>query len=259
LAAADLAIFEYTVPKDLPPVNSLLVMPPAADPVFDFTTTAAAPLQIAGWRNTDPLTDSVNFRLLALNQAELFGVHPWMAPVISGDQGALLLQGDRADHRYLAAGFNPFPYLGRRNLPMSVLTLNLLGYLAGLGASGRSYQTGEPWLVPAGVERIVMPSGHAVRAAPGTLFTGAAFQGLYRLEGGGAKTLRAVNLDNLTVSDLENAPPLKLEPRRGGEVEAAPVLEQRPLSSLLLAIILGLAALEAFAVYRRRRRISLAA
>jgi Aerotolerance regulator N-terminal len=255
LQSADLAIFEYSAPKELPPVNALLVMPPPGDPVFGFQTAPANAPQIAGWRKTDPLTDSVNFRLLDLRAGQFFGVHPWMGAVVSGQGGALLVEGTRAGHRYVATGFNPFPYLGRRNLPMSVLTLNILSYLAGLGTSTGGYRTGQPWLVPAGVEKIVLPSGKTVRATPGTLFTEVAAQGVYELVGpGGAKTPRAVNLDNLTVSDLEHSPPLAVE--TGAAAAASEVtVEKFSLSAWLLAAIIALLALEAMIVYRRRRRL----
>src|SRR5579863_9200451 len=64
LANFDLAIFEYTVPKELPAVNTLLVMPPPGDPVFGFSANSAPRVEVAGWPTTDPLTDEVNFRLL---------------------------------------------------------------------------------------------------------------------------------------------------------------------------------------------------
>jgi len=34
LAISDLAIFEYATPKEIPAVNTMLVMPPPGDPVF---------------------------------------------------------------------------------------------------------------------------------------------------------------------------------------------------------------------------------
>jgi hypothetical protein len=254
LAAADLAIFEYTVPKDLPPVNSLLVMPPAGDPVFDFTTTAASPLQIAGWRDTDPLTDSVNFRLLNLQRGAYLAQNRWMSAVVSGDGGALLLRGERGGHRFVATGFNPFPYLGRRNLPMSVLTLNALGYLAGLGQSSAGFRTGQPWLVPAGVTRVILPSGQKRRTTPGTLFTDVDQQGVYELEtSDGSRTPRAINLADLGISDLQNLPQLRVEPTRGAE--AQPANEKSSLSSQLIVAIIALLALEALIAYRRRRRV----
>ena len=253
LANFDLAIFEYATPKELPGVNTMLVMPPPGDPVFGLTVTPAAKVEIAGWRTTDTLTDSVNFRMLSLRGGEYFGTHPWMSQVVGGDGGAILLKGERGAHRFVATGFNPFPYLGKRNLPMSVLTLNAISYLAGLGGSSSGYRTGQPWLAPAGVERVIVPSGRKVRARPGTLFTDVSEQGVYELVGaGGAETPRAVNLADLTASDLSSAPLLRVEAPSSGSA-AEPVMEKSSLSDYLLLAIIALTALEALIVYRRRR------
>jgi hypothetical protein len=258
LGSFDLTIFEYAAPKDLPGVNSMLVMPPPNDPVFGFTVAPTAKVEIAGWRTTDSLTDSVNFRLLSLRGGEYFGAHPWMSQVVGGDRGALMLKGERGGHRFVATGFNPFPYLGRRNLPMSVLTLNAISYLAGLGASSAGYRTGQPWLVPAGVERVLLPSGKNVAARPGTLFTDVSEQGVYELIGrGGARTPRAVNLADLTESDLSSAPLLKVEAPSPSSA-APPVLEKTSLADYVLFAIIELTALEALIVYRRRRAVEAA-
>jgi hypothetical protein len=257
LANFDLAIFEYATPKEIPAVNTMLVMPPPGDPVFGLTVTPTAKVEIAGWRTTDTLTDSVNFRLLSLHGGEYFGTHPWMSQVVGGDGGALLLKGERGAHRFVATGFNPFPYLGKRNLPMSVLTLNAISYLAGLGGSSSGYRTGQPWLVPAGVERVVLPSGKKKAAHPGTLFSDVSEQGVYELVGaGGTQTPRAVNLADLSESDLSSSPLLKVEAANSGSV--APLMEKSSLSDYLLFAIIALAALEALIVYRRRRVVEAA-
>jgi len=249
----DLAIFEYATPREIPDVNTMLVMPPPGDPVFGLTVTPTSKVRIAGWRTADTLTDSVNFRLLNLRGGEYFGTHPWMSEVVGGDGGAILLNGERGAHRFVATGFNPFPYLGRGNLPMSVLTLNAISYLAGLGASSSGYRTGQPWLAPAGVERVILPSGSAVAAHPGTLFTAVSEQGVYELVGpGGVKTPRAVNLADLTESDLSSSAPLKVEAANSGSA-AAPLMEKSSLGDYILAVIIALTALEALIVYRRRR------
>jgi len=120
----DLAIFEFAAPKELPTVNSMLVMPPGGDPVFGFNATSVPAVQITQWSPIDPLSDAVNFRLLNIRQAEVFGSHPWMESTVDGAGGSLLLHGERQGHRFIATGFNPFPYLGKRNLPMSIVTLN---------------------------------------------------------------------------------------------------------------------------------------
>ena len=254
----DLAIFEYATPKELPAVNTMLVMPPPGDPVFGLTVTPTAKVEIAGWHTTDTLTDSVNFRLLSLRGGEYFGTHPWMSQVVGGDGGALLLKGERGAHRFVATGFNPFPYLGRRNLPMSILTLNAISYLAGLGSTSSGYRTGQPWLVPAGVDRVILPSGKKKTAHPGTLFTDVSEQGVYELVGpGDAQTPRAVNLANLTESDLSSSPLLKVEVRKFRSA-AAPVMEKSSLSDYVLFAIIALTALEALVVYRRRRIVEAA-
>jgi hypothetical protein len=248
----DLAIFEFAAPKELPTVNSMLVMPPAGDPVFGFSAASVEPVQITRWSPIDPLSDAVNFRLLNIRQGEVFASHPWMESTVDGAGGSLLLRGERQGHRFLATGFNPFPYLGKRNLPMSILTLNALGYLAGVGANSGGYRTGEPWLVPAGVHDVVLPSGNDVPAKPGTLFTEVAADGIYKLIGpGNLETLRAVNLADLTTSDFENVPPLKIE--SASSATPAALSEKSPLTAYVLAAILALLALEAMLLYRRRR------
>ncbi len=254
LASADLAIFEYAVPKEMPPVNTLLVMPPPGDPLFGFNIQPAARVEITGWPPTGPLTDSVNFRLLNLRAGEYLGQHPWLRAIVTGSGGALILAGKRAGHRFVALGFNPFPYLGRQNLPMSVLTLNSLSYLAGFGAETAGYHTGDPWIVPAGVTGIVPPGGRQIKVTPGMLFTGANFPGLYQLiSSDGAKSLRAANLANLRASDLENTPALKIETSGSGAVaEVAP--RRAPLTNDFILAIVALVILEALVAYRRRRR-----
>jgi hypothetical protein len=253
LANADLAIFEYTAPKELPAANALIVMPPLGDPVFNLSARQAAQVEITGWPSTGALTDEVNFRLLNMRSGEYFGEHPWMRTVVSGSGGGLMMAGERQGHRYVATGFNPFPYLGRRNLPMSILTLNMLSYLAGLGAHTAGFRTGQPWVVPAGVTRIILPSGRGETVTPGEQFSRTNEQGIYMLVGaGGVKTARAVNLADLTASDLENAAPIRIA-AVSGSAAAGESAVRTPLTPWIIATILALIVIEAPLVYKRRR------
>ena len=255
LANFDLAIFEYTVPKELPTVNTLLVMPPPGDPVFNFAALSAPRVEIAGWPTTDALTNEVNFRLLNFREGEYLGQHPWMQAVVTGNGGGLMLSGSRQGHRFVAAGFNPFPYLGRQNLPMSILTLNVLGSLAGFGAQTGGYRTGEPWMVPAGVTAIALPSRRREAAQAGSLFTAVDRQGIYELiETNGQNSLRAVNLADLTASDLTNTPPVSIPAAAASAVPASSTV-RAPLAAYLLATIIALIVVESLLVYRRRRAI----
>ena len=252
LETVDLAIFEYAVPKEFPAVNSLLVMPPPGDPVFNFSVQTAPRLDLTGWPPIDPLTDGVNFHLLNVRSGQYFGIHPWMRPVIGGGGGALMLAANRQGHRFIATGFNPLPYLGRANLPMSILTLNMLGYLAGFGAPGTALRTGQPWMIPAGVSQIALPSGRKETVHAGQPFSSATMQGIYTLiAADGARTMRAVNLSDLATSDLENAPPLKV--RTGPLAASEPVVMKTSLTPYLLATIMLLLVFESLLVYSRRR------
>jgi hypothetical protein len=251
LETADLAIFEYAVPKELPAVNSLLVMPPAGDPIFNFSVRSAPRLDLTGWPPIDPLTDGVNFHLLNLRSGQYFAMHPWMRPVVGGGGGALMLAANRQGHRFIATGFNPLPYLGRGNLPMSILTLNMLGYLAGLGAQGTALRTGEPWLIPAGVRQVVLPSGRKEIVHAGEPFSFSAMQGIYTLIGAGDATTRAVNLADFATSDLENVPPFKIKTGPAGETEQA--VTKTSLTPYLLAAIISLLVIESLLVYSQRR------
>jgi len=252
-ATADLLIFEYGVPKELPAANAMLVMPPGGDNVFGLRLLPGATTQITDWRSPDPLTDAVNFRLLSLRQPESFAVHPWMQSVVNSNLGSLIMEGSHEGHRYVMLGFNPFPYLGKRNLPMSVLTLNILSYLSGFGSEDAGYRTGEPWIVPAGVSEIVTPSGKKVRVEPGIPFTADVEQGIYQLIGPGSqKRLRAVNLADLNQSNLENPAAIKLDIPAGGG-PPPDFSERQTFTPYLLGAILILAACEALFTYRRRR------
>ena len=248
----DLAIFEYTTPKELPIVNTLLVMPPPGDPVFNIAAQPAGRIEVAGWPTTDLLTDGVNFRLLNFRSGEYLGQHSWMQTVVTGNGGGLILAGSRNGHRFVATGFNPFPYLGRQNLPMSILTLNMLGYLAGFGAQSGGYRTGEPWMVPAAVRAIVMPSGRKEAVQPGALFSAVNTQGIYQMIGAnGQKTLRAVNLADLPASDLANIPPISIASAASGTVPTSSIV-RAPLAAFILAAIFLLIVIESLLVYRRR-------
>jgi hypothetical protein len=175
-----------------------------------------------------------------------------MRTVIAGADGGLLLTGERGGHRFVATGFNPFPYLGRQNLPMSILTLNMLGHLAGFGSQTGIFRTGEPWIVPAGVSTIVLPSGKKLPTTAGAVFTATDEQGVYRLEGPANASTRAVNLFNLNASDLENLAPLKVEAPSAAAPTTAPAVRQ-PLAAYLLIAILALLTLEGLMVYRARK------
>jgi Aerotolerance regulator N-terminal len=251
LANYDVVVFEYTLPKQLPTVPSLLVMPPPGDQVFQFSVESAPQAVITEWPAIDPLTDGVNFRLLNIRAGEYIRQHPWLQTAVSGSGGGLILSGQREAHRVVAMGFNPLPYLGKRNLPMSILTLNVLGYISGFGAHAGGFHTGEPWTIPAGITSVTLPSGRNITVMPGALFDATDAQGIYYLNGAKGRTARAVNLNDLAASDLLTVAPISVASANSGGPSSAIV--HAPLTPYILAAILFLIVFESLLVYRRRR------
>ena len=86
-------------------------------------------------------------------------------------KGPLVFAHERQGVRYLALGFDPLPYLGRDNLPMSIFTLNLLDWFFE-SSGGKSQATGEP--IPLGTSRsddvIVTPRAQKIPLSRAELF-----------------------------------------------------------------------------------------
>ncbi|NIO09425.1 MAG: hypothetical protein GTO40_16035 [Deltaproteobacteria bacterium] len=124
----------------------------------------------------------------------------------------------RNGFRYLVLGFDPFPYLGRSNLPMSVFTLNVLNWFFG-GNGAFTTLTGEPLRLP-GHPRATLrgPEGVRVETDEGsTRFTDTFYQGIYRLGEGQNEQLRAVNFDDARESNLAESRELKMVSAEKGQ------------------------------------------
>ena len=114
------------------------------------------------------------------------------------NKGALVFAHERQGVRYLTLGFDPLPYLGRSNLPMSIFTLNLLDWF--FASSGAQTQaTGEP--IPLGTSRgddvVVTPKAQKI-ALPGgqNYFSGTYFQGIYQVTRGRDRQIFSRNLQD---------------------------------------------------------------
>jgi hypothetical protein len=135
--------------------------------------------------------------------------------IIESPNGPLAFAVERQGVRYLALGFDPFPYLGREHLPMSIFTLNLLDWFLVSGAVSQA--TGEPIALGAlkPGDLMITPKGEKISLKAGyDTFTGTFYQGIYQLDRGNRRELLARNLQDSSESDLRAAAPIEL---RGGE------------------------------------------
>jgi len=126
--------------------------------------------------------------------------------VVEISQGPIALAIDRTSTRQLILGFDPFPYLGRDNLPMSIFTLNLIDwFFKEGGADGRA--TGESLTLGTSgdAKTIVTPKGkQTLTGREQAVFTQTYYQGIYRVARGSEQEMIAVNLQDSGESDLRS-------------------------------------------------------
>src|SRR5712692_7435019 len=237
----NLEIFHFAFPAVLPQNPALFVLPPENNPLADLEKPISRPV-ISSWREPHPLTRYVNFTLFRPSYARPLKPQAAGESVIESPQGSLALATERENIRYLVLGFDPFPYLGRENLPVSIFTLNFLDwFFENVGKIGTA--TGEP--VPlSGVQQgdwIVTPKGERISLKPGARAFPATFtQGIYQLSRGGEKDLFTANLGDTNESDLRAPSPIEIHGENSSPTTASALFSFWPyllLASLLLLLI----------------------
>jgi hypothetical protein len=238
-----LEIFHYAAPAVLPEANALLILPPKENPLARVGPASSRPL-VSGWREPHPLTRYVNFALFRPAYARPLKLGRFGEAILQSPDGPLAVALEKKNFRYLALGFDPFPFLGRQNLPMSIFTVNLLDWL-GESQAGNAGTTGEPLhgrlragdvLVAPGGEKITLQAGPAS-------FSRTHFQGVYQAGDGAAKKFFAVNFNDARESDLRDPAAIQLRAAPGASARRSSVASIWPF---LLIVSLALLLLEWF-------------
>ncbi|HET8562625.1 MAG TPA: BatA domain-containing protein, partial [Candidatus Binatia bacterium] len=215
-----LEIFHYAAPAAVPANNALFVLPPDNNPLVALEKATARSV-ISGWREGHPLTRYVNFALFRPTYARALKPRGAGQSIIESPEGPLVIALERQEFRYLILGFEPFPYLGKDNLPVSIFTLNLLDWFS-QRSGAQDKATGEPLTFSAALagEMLVTPKGEKRTLKVGAnTFPATYFQGIYQMDRGrGKRELFAVNLHDINESDLREPVPIELR-ATGGSVE----------------------------------------
>ncbi|MSP37541.1 MAG: hypothetical protein EXR70_03520 [Deltaproteobacteria bacterium] len=209
-SAYGLEIFHFATPAALPRNPTLFILPPQNNSLVDLGAPVAN-VNVSNWREPHTLTRYVNFSLFRPAYARPLKPESAGDVVIESPNGALAFTNERNGVRYLTLGFDPLPYLGRENLPMSIFTLNLLDWFFDAGMKSRA--TGEPLalgkIVPG--DLLISPKGESIALTPGYDYFAATFyQGLYERRRGGEKELSARNFQDQSESDLRAPAPIDL-------------------------------------------------
>jgi hypothetical protein len=161
---------------------------------------------------------------------------------VESPEGPLVFAAQHHGIRHLVLGFDPFPYLGRQNLPMSILTLNVLDWFFE-NSGARSRGTGEALFFSAARQGdlIVSPRGDKITLkSTATSFAQTFYQGVYQLNRGRDKELFAVNLQDANESDLHRASPIEFHDRIGANQKASTFFAFWPyllVAALLLSVV----------------------
>jgi hypothetical protein len=235
--AYDLEIFHYASPERPPEVPALFILPPESSSLVDLGEPLSN-TQISGWREPHRLTRYVNFSLLRPTFARPLRPQTAGQVIIEAAGGALAFAAEQRGIRYLTLGFDPLPYLGRGNLPMSIFTLNLLDWFLESGG-GHDQGTGEPIPASSG-DSVTAPSGAKLSRGGAGSFPDTFEQGIYRRSDGSTTQLFARNLDALGESDLRRNAPIELRGQTGGGTGSPSVLFSFWPYLLLAALLLFL-------------------
>jgi hypothetical protein len=254
-----LELFHFAAPAALPHNPAWFILPPDRSGLVHLREPAAD-LTVTGWREGHPITRYVNFSLLRPRYARALSPQVAGETIVQSAAGSLLFAATKNSVPYLVLGFDPFPYLGRANLPMSILTINIIDWFFA-SYRGRDHATGEPIAVngPRFGDRVITPTGETVSLRPGASnFPATLYQGIYRLRLQTDQSLVAVNLRDVNESDLRRPAAIELRGQSDATTGKTVLL---PSWSYFLLASFGLLLLEWFinprmTRYRFRRGIS---
>ena len=239
-----LEIFHLSAPAILPASASMLVLPPEKNPLVQLGTPITR-VVISGWRESHPLSRYVNFPLFRPSYARPLKPQTPGEPILESPEGILAFATQKAGVRHLVLGFDPFPYLGRDNLPMSIFTLNFLDWF--IEAAGvKSQLTGAPLALRQSKNDVVVinPKGEKISVKAGsTTFSETVFQGIYEIRGANNRNLYAINYHDPGESNLREAKQIELQGTDGSRNSRSTLFSFWPyllMLSLLLFVVEGL-------------------
>jgi len=206
-----LEIFHLAAPRELPQNNALFILPPEDNPIV-LLGAPEADVGVSSWSGIHPVTRYVNVPMLRPRYTRPLAPKVPAHSILDGPSGSLAVVFERNGFRYAVLGFDPLPFLGRQNLPMSIFTLNLLGWLRD-GTAAANQATGAPLNLASEVRREVLTPARTDPAADSTApeELPVLFQGVYERFRNGNRELVAVNFDAPAESDLLNPGEVVLE------------------------------------------------
>lgn len=208
---AALVVFEGFLPPTLPPTPVLIVNPPVGS--WLASARVGRPSFAVSVDPESALVAGVDLGAAEFARVAQLSVPSWAAPVVTGLDGPLILEGERDGRRVVVFGFDP----GASNLPKLVafpaLVANAVEWM--LAGPDGATTAGATVRLPSGLQGdLVGPDGRRQPAAPLALTSATERAGLYQVRrlGTDPLTLFAVNVADERESDIAPRQPAVGEP-----------------------------------------------
>ena len=154
-----LLLYHRSSPSFVPPVPTLLVLPPESNPLFPAHTSPVKP-RVTSWSSTSPITRYLKVPLLEPGNALYFDLPVWGQAIVSTERGPLIAAGETGGVRIAASGMELLPFEGGSTPVLSILTLNVIQWLQGESNLLSGFKTGAALRLESGKSWIIRkPNG----------------------------------------------------------------------------------------------------
>lgn len=228
---APAVIFHRFQPAELPGMNAMFVLPSGQGAVA--AGVAVPEAEVTRWDNGHPILSYLNVPMLSLRAVTPLRLPEWGREMIVTSAGLAAFAGELRGSRYVALGFELFPYEGKRSPLLSVLTLNALQWLSRGGSGFHEVGTAIP--VGRGTREVrVRSSGESLVIPSGAAEVRVGEPGLADIIGSaGERSVVAVNFLSEAESNLAAQGPVTISAAGGGGEMESSSDSKRFLSGLL--------------------------
>jgi hypothetical protein len=138
LDGVDFVIFHKVVPDSFPKVNSLFVSPDKDGSFFELgpeKNRSEKAIEVTSWDEINSITSYLKMPILKFSAVTPLLPRLGASAVVTSNAGPIILSLEKENARYVATGFEMFPYAAGKSPALSILSLNIFKWLSGHGVS----------------------------------------------------------------------------------------------------------------------------
>ena len=250
------AIYHRLMPSELPTASTLVVLPPTGPlPWGGASLQDTDAREISRWDESHPILTYVKPSLLLLSDIRPLDCPPTATPILFSSRGPLLCAGESFGARYIVSGFELFPFEGKKNPTMSVLTLNIFKWLfqSALSTSSDGLPSRIQLAPNIASASLLAPSKESLKALGGGTITPRAPGIVALVTNTGVQNLLSLNAFEPQESDLSTSSSITINTATTPYSQSTEAQGSSPLGRWLT--ILALLVIAADLIRRLKRRV----